>query len=55
MQPEALREARDWLTRAERDLLAAAGALQGAIVLSEMADYGLFGEEAPRRSYQPSY
>ena len=39
MQPEVLREARDWLIRAERDLLAAAGALQGAIVLSEMAAY----------------
>jgi HEPN domain-containing protein len=39
MQPEVLREARDWLTRAERDLLAAAGVLQGAIVLSEMAAY----------------
>lgn len=39
MRPEALREAMDWLIRAERDLLAAEGALQGATVLSEMVAY----------------
>jgi HEPN domain-containing protein len=38
-RPEALREAREWLTRAERDLEAAAMALRGPRILPEIAAY----------------
>lgn len=39
MRPEALREAHEWLTRAERDLLAADQLLHTAPVLGEVAVY----------------
>lgn len=39
MQPEALREAGDWLIRAERDLLAAQQALEARRVLLEVAAF----------------
>jgi HEPN domain-containing protein len=39
MQPEALREARDWIARAERDVLIAERALEVAPILPEMAAY----------------
>jgi HEPN domain-containing protein len=35
MQPEALEEARDWLSRAERDLLMAQRAMDGIPVLAD--------------------
>jgi hypothetical protein len=37
MQPESLEEARDWLTRAQRDLLGAARALSGEPILADLA------------------
>lgn len=39
MLPEALKEARDWLTRAERDLLAATRSMEGATPLPDIAVY----------------
>jgi HEPN domain-containing protein len=39
MRPEALREARDWVARAERDLLFAERAVDTAPILPEMAAY----------------
>jgi HEPN domain-containing protein len=39
MQPEALREARDWIARAERDILIAERAVSVAPILPEMAAY----------------
>lgn len=39
MQPDPLREAQEWLIRAERDLLVAQRALQGPTILGEAAVY----------------
>lgn len=39
MRPEALREARDWIARAERDVLIAERAVEAAPILPEMAAY----------------
>lgn len=39
MRPEAIEEAQDWLTRAERDLLVAERSLQGPMVLADAAAY----------------
>src|SRR5215471_16514535 len=37
MQPESLEEARDWLTRAQRDFLGAGRALSGEPILADLA------------------
>jgi HEPN domain-containing protein len=39
MQPESLEEARDWLRRAQRDLLGAGRALSGEPILADLAAF----------------
>lgn len=48
MRPEALREAQDWLTRSERDLLAAGQVLVGPPVLADVAVYHT--QQAPEKA-----